>query len=534
MCIKKTYLIVFLITSIASSGFISCGGSGSGGEPVVEKPFTITYNGNMNISGSVPVDNQIYASGQTAEILDNTGDLINWGYTWSGWNTEPDGRGTAYSVGQTIDVSESITLYAQWETTASGLAGEWLFNGDADDTSGNDNNGTVTGAILTDDRFGETNKAYYFDGFEDLIEVSDSTSLDLTTGATISLWVYFDETNVSCNILNKENAYSIGLNDTSNLVYNWHGDAGGSVFGETLSTGSWHHIVTYFDGDYTNGPTGHARWYLIDGVIIIGSDVDGDIGTSNNNLTFGNLLYHGRIDDVRIYNRSLPRDEIQAIYHEREWDSTLPGTDDLAGEWRFTGGSLNDTSGSENAFVNYGAALAPDRFGNSNCAYTFNAGNANYMTTTGYTNLPTGNANRTVTAWIKIDSFTADSYTPIVCYGDCATSGSSYMIGIDNSEHKIFFGPGGSVSTPGSVIEAGVWYHVAILNTGNDVRFYLNGHIDDHGSTPITINTTAGPLTLGWNTVEEAYFNGVIDDVRIYNRALSGSEIYALAHLNGE
>ena len=46
----------------------------------------------------------------------------------------------------------------------SGLVGWWPFNGNANDESGNGNNGTVNGATLTSDRFGEVNKAYSFDG----------------------------------------------------------------------------------------------------------------------------------------------------------------------------------------------------------------------------------------------------------------------------------------------------------------------------------------------------------------------------------
>ena len=46
----------------------------------------------------------------------------------------------------------------------NGLVGWWPFNGNANDESGNGNNGTVNGATLTTDRFGNANKAYSFDG----------------------------------------------------------------------------------------------------------------------------------------------------------------------------------------------------------------------------------------------------------------------------------------------------------------------------------------------------------------------------------
>ena len=71
---------------------------------------------------------------------------------------------------------------------ADGLVGWWPFNGNANDESGNDLNGTVNGAILTNDRFENNNSAYSFDGFDDLIEISDASSLRCRK-ITLSAWV---------------------------------------------------------------------------------------------------------------------------------------------------------------------------------------------------------------------------------------------------------------------------------------------------------------------------------------------------------
>ena len=56
----------------------------------------------------------------------------------------------------------------------NGLVGWWPFNGNANDESGNGNNGTVNGANLTADRFGNVNKAYSFDGIDDFIDLGTS------------------------------------------------------------------------------------------------------------------------------------------------------------------------------------------------------------------------------------------------------------------------------------------------------------------------------------------------------------------------
>ena len=64
--------------------------------------------------------------------------------------------------------------------STNGLVGYWPFNGNANDESGNGNNGTVNGATLTTDKNGISNRAYSFDGATNFIEVLDNNNLDLT------------------------------------------------------------------------------------------------------------------------------------------------------------------------------------------------------------------------------------------------------------------------------------------------------------------------------------------------------------------
>ena len=70
----------------------------------------------------------------------------------------------------------------------NGLVGWWPFNGNANDESGNGNNGTVNGATLTSDRFGNASSAYSFDGVDDYIEIQLNQSLSYTYSA----WVNFN------------------------------------------------------------------------------------------------------------------------------------------------------------------------------------------------------------------------------------------------------------------------------------------------------------------------------------------------------
>lgn len=80
-----------------------------------EPVYKITYNGNGNNSGTVPVDSNEYESGANVTVLNNTGLLEKTGYTFVGWNTQADGNGIHYDPGATLVMgNQDIILYVQW------------------------------------------------------------------------------------------------------------------------------------------------------------------------------------------------------------------------------------------------------------------------------------------------------------------------------------------------------------------------------------------------------------------------------------
>jgi hypothetical protein len=74
----------------------------------------------------------------------------------------------------------------------NGLVGWWPFNGNANDESGNGNHGTVNGATLAADRFGNAGKAYSFDGVDDFVQISNNPLLEPSNSISISAWVFID------------------------------------------------------------------------------------------------------------------------------------------------------------------------------------------------------------------------------------------------------------------------------------------------------------------------------------------------------
>ena len=90
-------------------------GTGEGGGGGGAGTYTVTYFGNTNTGGSVPVDGSSpYTGGSTVTLLGNSGTLVNTGYQFAGWNTAADGSGTAYVGDDTFTINANTNLYAQW------------------------------------------------------------------------------------------------------------------------------------------------------------------------------------------------------------------------------------------------------------------------------------------------------------------------------------------------------------------------------------------------------------------------------------
>jgi len=98
--------------------------SGCFGVPADEQPgvtpptYTVTYDGNGNTGGVVPVGPVSYVEGATVTVLDNTGNLVKTGHDFAGWNTAADGSGTYYFPGDSFIMgTANVTIYAQWATS---------------------------------------------------------------------------------------------------------------------------------------------------------------------------------------------------------------------------------------------------------------------------------------------------------------------------------------------------------------------------------------------------------------------------------
>jgi hypothetical protein len=92
---------------------------------------------------------------------------------------------TAFAVG--LCLTANLMAQVPNYVPTNGLVGWWPFNGNANDESGNGNNGTVNGATLTTDRFGVANKAYSFDGVSNKIVLQPGSNIQGNNPRSINL-----------------------------------------------------------------------------------------------------------------------------------------------------------------------------------------------------------------------------------------------------------------------------------------------------------------------------------------------------------
>ena len=208
----------------------------------------------------------------------------------------------------------------------NGLVGWWPFNGNANDESGNGNNGTVNGASLTKDRNGILNKAYSLDGLNDIITINNSKNFNFTSGQAISFWVKVNsfppssESIIFSQQLSSSTSavgYNISVSASGHLNYRYGNGSlasfGGVLF-NNININQWLHVVcqyqngigtVFINSQIINTYQANAQVGLPGVSLVIGDDTWGAGSGAKN--------YAGVIDDISIFNRSLTQQEVNIL-----------------------------------------------------------------------------------------------------------------------------------------------------------------------------------------------------------------------------
>ena len=204
-------------------------------------------------------------------------------------------------------------------------------------------------------------------------------------------------------------------------------------------------------------------------------------------------------------------------------------------------GNAQDVMNLSNTGISYGATLTTDRFGLANSAYSFNGINNYIKASSSF--LPT--AERTISLWFKANSL--DTYPVLIAYGGNGSCGTTWFQGMNHggganymleSHCEMNFFQWQYLAPP-----IGQWYHWALTTDNSGCKMYVNGVLVASNTNYVSNTFVANrDLSFGacvnsngiapFTDSQVGYFNGKLDDISIYNRALTNVEIQKIYQNN--
>jgi hypothetical protein len=456
-----------------------------------------------------------------------------------------------------------------------GLVGWWPFNGNANDESGNGNDGIVNGATITTDRVGMNAKAFLFDGNTNHIQIPPSLTLNNFNNAiTISSWIYcagqsgvpsYGNQDLQgifgpATYLINDGGFFLRLNDpnfdniNNRRIQYVNGLPGVSITSNSIvDNDSWENIICTYDGNilqiYRNGILTDSQ--------IVGGGLTNSLNTSGRYYTIGYCIdwsattmtqpFNGKLDDIAIYNRALTEQEIQNLYTGTtpEQCTSLPSNlqEGLVGYWPFCG-NANDESGNGNDGTVNGATLTEDRFGNANAAYSFD-GNTSFIQINEDSVFNLLDESSFV-CWFNDSVLLSNPGGRVVSkLQEALSPPAGWVLSIDNVNHggesnqyKIRFTIGGVQHYSSLINCQSDWQFLAATYDLETVKIYLNQDLIysiAQSSNTILFNS---PVIIGSYTYAQPNldnietFPGPLDDIGIWNRALTPEEVQELYTLD--
>ena len=438
----------------------------------------------------------------------------------------------------------------------SGLVGYWTFDGQdtnwgantTDDVSTNSNIGTMTNMSTTTSPVpGVAGQALNFDGSDDYVDAGNNASLALANSMTISAWVYskdgLDGTIAAKCLCYNQGLYSFTVS-SAKLRYCAGEDNEFNYIIDSLdsiSLNQWQHVVFVRDNNqitfYINGVQDSGGW-------------QGHNAFSDNlsNVLLGGSNSSGyNSDEVRIYNRALSQSEITELYNQGQVKINASQanklTSGLVGHWTFDGQDTNWTSatagttadkspvGTNTGTLTNMSQSASPTIGKVGQGMYFDGTN-DRVDLGNNTSLNFTTENFTIAFWIKTAALAQGAN--IFNRGVMNTGGYEIMVlntGVIHL-HTSQSGVNQTTVAPAGTLVNNVWSHIVVVRNGSIGYIYKDG-VDVSSSQPTIINpaTSTSNASIGSRATATNFINAVLDEVRVYNRALSQSEITELYNL---
>ncbi len=456
------------------------------------------------------------------------------------------------------------------KVTQQNLLGYWALNERfpsvrVADSSGNANTGIVRNSANSWS-VGARGGGVVLDGNNDYIEVTNTTALEYAGGdLSIAFWMKpaSDEADGG-NVISKPWS---GCGDYNyNVAYGSGQGLGFSLKGATyagLNSASiaprdrWSHVVATVDSSkamkiYLNGVLDNSGTHSITDWTPPGC------GDQNTPLALGTLYPYGEgwagltgfsfkgvLDDVRMYSRILSAAEVATMYRQNETTINASQnsriTNGLVGLWSFNGPDYDsasttaevlDRSGSGNNGNVIGASRVIGKVGQ---AMKFLGNNSGTYIDLGSSSV-LNPSNFTISAWVKPrDASSAYGYIYSNARDCCSTyKGIELFIGYNRLYTQIWNSTAAAISSNAIIANNPGWVFVTSSYDGVTLKLYINGVLDNSTATalgvgsPASFNTAIGGMGMAPGTYT---MDGDVDEVRLYNRALSAAEIKQLYNM---
>ena len=212
--------------------------------------------------------------------------------------------------------------------------------------------------------------------------------------------------------------------------------------------------------------------------------------------------------------------------------NSAPGLNFGLVAWYPFDGNASDMSGNGNHGTVHGATFGQDRHGMSGLhagALTFNATNHHYAEIPNAPQFSFGQGNFTTAMWLRGDSQPRVS-TPFIKASNPNLPYEGITLFLDHGKVRGRTTYYAELVSIRSDLDSLQWHHVLMSRKGTALTIYVDGIFDSTRVDPLTNLTNSAPIVLGANHVnrQSQNFNGAIDEVRIYNRALSATEVQSL------
>ncbi|MSR78390.1 MAG: LamG domain-containing protein, partial [Candidatus Omnitrophica bacterium] len=416
---------------------------------------------------------------------------------------------------------------------SNGLVSRWKFEGDATDAFGS-NPGSLSG--------GNSYGAGYFgqgvtsNGTSSAhVDVADSASTHITGAITVSAWYKATSFVSFAGIIqkfpetNNGGGFVLGFAHVSQGGIFRFDVSDGATNSIALSTsaapiGSWHHVAVTYDQI-------NAKYYM-DGILDSTTAMTRTLAASTKVMQIAGsgattAYWNGSVDDVTLWDRALSASEIASLVFTKN----VPISTELSGlqsglvnYWTLEN-TANDVLGTNNG-TEVGSPVYSTAAKVGTYSLSLN-GSTQYMSASD-AGFPSGSSSRTVSLWVKPKVVSVGSGDQGFVFNYGSNVGQQmFYIGIIQTTNKWIVGQG-SVNLTGNTAIAGQWTHLVATSQGSTTTLYENGTMTVSGS--LTHNTVlGGTLYLGrYIAAQYQYYNGLIDDVAIWNRPLTADEVWGL------